>query len=67
MKTIGSLNTRRGRQMIEWIAMNDQSGAHDDVETISGYVTVVMLSHIYGVPTRNIADNIKQIRDSENL
>lgn len=51
--------------MIEWIAMNDDSGAGDNVETISEYISVTMLSHVYGVNRLVIAEKIKAIRDLE--
>ncbi len=60
---LGNLNTRRGRQLIEWIALNDESGAGDNVETISEYVSVTMLAHVYGVPRRTIAEAVKAIRE----
>jgi hypothetical protein len=65
--SLGNLDTRRGRQMIEWIAMNDDSGSHDEVQTISEYITVTMLSHIYSVDRMAIARKVRQIRDNEGL
>ena len=60
--SLGNLNTRRGRQLIEWIALNDNPGNGDDLEAVAGYVTVTMLSHIYGVNRLTIAEKIQQIR-----
>jgi hypothetical protein len=64
---MGNLDTKRGRQMVEWIAMNDNSGSGDDAEAISSYVTVAMLWHIYGVDRMIIARRIVQIRQQEGL
>lgn len=67
MARLGNLDTRRGRQFIEWIALNDDSGSGDNAETISGYVTVMMLSHVYGVNNLAIAEAIRQIRLTHSL
>jgi hypothetical protein len=64
---LGNLRTRRGQQLIEWIAMNDSPASADTKATISGYLTVAMLAQVYGVKPLAIAMEIERIRKEENL
>lgn len=47
---------------VHWIAANDAPGDNDNVEALSGYISVVMLADIYNVATRKIAEQVDIIR-----
>jgi len=59
--------TRRLRQMVEWIAFNDNSGNGDTEEGISQYVTTVMLAHVYDVAYNRLAYEIAEVRRANGL
>jgi len=57
--------SRRYRQYVEWIALNDNDGGGDDLEAISGYCTTVMLAHVNSIPSRRVAADVVAIRLQE--
>lgn len=61
-----NLDTRRGRELVNWIVMNDNPGDDDPAEEVAGYLTVVMLSHVYDVPALAIAECVVAIRKFES-
>lgn len=63
MKIPHNLDTRRGRDLIGWIAVNDNAGSDDTAEDIAGYLTTTMLAHVYDVPNIEIARAILAIRE----
>lgn len=57
-----ALQTRRGRQLVRWIAFNDNVGDNDGIEALASYLTVQMLAQTYSVPAKEIAAEILRIR-----
>ena len=49
------LRTRRGIQLVDWIASNDNDGNGDGLEEVASYITVTMLAHTYNVRRAAIA------------
>ncbi len=62
-----ALDTRRGRELIVWIALNDNSGNGDSLLEVAGYVSVVMLAHVYDVPAIKIAEAVMKIRGAAEV
>ena len=58
-----ALQTRRGKQFITWIAMNDDDSI--DAEVVACYMTVAMLAHVYNVKRIDLAREIVNIRIAE--
>lgn len=56
------LNTRRGRDLVQWIADMDNAGDDESPEAIAGYTTVVMLAQTYGVPGDVIGRLVWELR-----
>jgi len=59
------LDTRRGRELVRWIAYNDNPGDRDPVHVLAGYLTVVMLAHVYGASPTAIAEAVEKLREEE--
>lgn len=55
-------SSRKYRQLVEWIAFNDNSGENDSLDDVSGYITVVMLSHCYKLPSIKVAEDVLACR-----
>jgi len=56
-----ALQTRRGRQLVHWIADNDND-AEMHRDTVASQMTVKMLAHVYGIESTMIANEIIRIR-----
>ena len=55
-------SSRKYRQLVEWIALNDNSGGGDTTEEVAGYVTTVMLAHCYNLNNQVVAEDVMQYR-----
>ena len=53
------------RDAIAWIADNDNPGDDDLPEELAGYLTVVLVADLYGVPAEDVAAQVWRCRDSE--
>ena len=54
--------TRRGCQLVRWIAENDNPGDDEHIDALMGYLTVVMLAHVYDVAPVQIAETVYELR-----
>jgi len=50
------------KDTILWIALNDNAGDDEDVETLSGYISVALAADIFGVPAIKLAKDVKKAR-----
>ena len=57
-----ALNTRRGRELVQWIADMDNNGDDEDWYALAGYISVTMLAHVYRVPAIQIAKTVWMLR-----
>lgn len=55
-------SSRKYRQLVKWIADMDNSGSGDNLEEVSGYVTVVMLAHCYNLKCMQVAEDVMAYR-----
>ena len=47
---------------VAWIAANDNPGDNEDVETLSGYISVALLADLFEVPQEAIATLVWETR-----
>lgn len=47
---------------VAWIANNDNTGAGDDVATIAGYVSTLLLADLFGADPHLVAIDIERAR-----
>lgn len=59
--------SRRYRQYVEWVAMNDNDGANDSPEEIAGYVTTVMIAQVNGLKPERVAEDVANIRRANGV
>ena len=57
--------SRKYRQLVWWIALNDAPGDASPLEELSGYLTVTMLAHCYNLPSLKVAKDVQAVRDYE--
>ena len=57
--------SRRYRQYVEWIAMNDDVVTMD-LEVIAGYLTVTMLAHVNNLDRDRVAHDVLFVRHYVN-
>ena len=55
-------SSRKYKQLIEWIAYNDEP-LERDREVISGFVSTVMLAHVYNLNHLHVADDVLAYRN----
>jgi len=48
---------------IRWIARNDNAGDNDDVETIAGYISVLLLADLFGKDPGTVAKDVIKFRE----
>ena len=54
--------SRRYRQLIEWIADNDNPGDNDPLDAVAGYLTVTMLAHTFNLKKTDVAADVLLLR-----
>lgn len=47
---------------IQWIADNDNPGDDDDLDTVSGYISVLLVSDLFGKDPVDIATKVLTFR-----
>jgi hypothetical protein len=47
---------------VAWIALNDSAGDDEGEETVAGYLTVVLVADIFGVPAATVAREVLDYR-----
>lgn len=55
-------NSRKYRELVGWIAEMDNSGSEDGVDDIAGYITTVMIAHVYTLSPRRVAQDVYYLR-----
>jgi hypothetical protein len=50
---------------IEWIALNDNAGNGDDLNTIAEYVTTALIADLFGKTPESLAVRILLLRNEE--
>jgi hypothetical protein len=48
-----------------WIAKNDAPGDDHDVETLAGYLTVVLVADVFGSTPEDVASIVYRMREKE--
>lgn len=54
-------------QGIHWIAFNDNAGAGDTEEAITGYISVVLLADLFGTTPERVAKRVISLRKKHGL
>lgn len=52
---------------VAWIAANDNSGNGDDVETVAGYVSTLLLADLFGKEPAAVAADIVRYRTEHKI
>jgi hypothetical protein len=52
----------RYRDAVEFIALNDNAGDSEPAEAIAGYMTVALVSEIFGTPAARVAADVIKCR-----
>lgn len=55
------------RAAVAHVAMNDNPGDNESVEVLTGYLTVVLISELFGVTSERVARDVMRVREQEGL
>ena len=57
--------SRKYDRLIEWIALNDNTGDDEPIDVLAGSLTVTMIAHCYDVDNKRVAADVYAIRHPE--
>jgi hypothetical protein len=53
------------KKAIEWIASEDALGDNEDIETLSGYISVLLVADLFDKEANDIAKRVWQLRNKK--